>query len=169
MATSADKKTVTLRSKADRVRYVLCFEVLLILLSAPVIAYALGKEVLDVGMLTIILSLKAMVINIVYNYFYDRFDARRGIVPTERGAKARLLHAFGFELTLTMTSLPIVMWWLQIGLLKALAMDAVIMAFIVLYTFVFTWIYDRIFPVSQAITESSIQSESENTFIQLKT
>lgn len=149
MDTPTHTKTVTLRTKADRIRYVLCFEILLILLSAPVIAYALGKDTLDVGALTIVLSLKAMIINVIYNYFYDRFDARRGVVPTERSAKARLLHAFGFELTLTLTSLPIVMWWLQIGLLKALAMDAVIMAFIVLYTFVFTWVYDRIFPVAQ--------------------
>lgn len=163
MATSADTKTVTLRSKADRMRYVLCFEILLILLSAPAIAYALGKDTLDVGALTIVLSLKAMVINVVYNYFYDRFDARRGVIPTERGAKARLLHAFGFELTLTITSLPIVMWWLQIGWLKALAMDAVIMAFIVLYTFIFTWAYDRIFPVTQLAAASTMQSDPSST------
>ena len=143
-----DKKIV-IRSGRDRVRYVLLFEVLLLLFLAPAIAFVFEKETSDTAVLTLILAAKAMIINMIYNYFYDKFDARRGVVPTERTGRQRVVHAIGLEVALTATSLPIVTWWLQIAVWQALAMDALVMAFIVVYTMGFTWIYDRVFPVVQ--------------------
>lgn len=145
----ADKKIV-IRSGLDRVRYVLAFEAVLLLFLAPAIAFVFDKETSDTAALTLILAAKAMVINMIYNYFYDRFDARRGVVPTERTARQRILHAIGLEVALTSTSLPIVTWWLNIAVWQALAVDALVMAFIVFYTMGFTWLYDRIFPVAQS-------------------
>jgi len=146
---SHEQKEIAVRSGWDRVRYVLSFEACLLMIIAPVAAFFLEREATDVGALAIVLSIKAMLMNMIYNYFYDRFDMRRGVVPSERTGRQRLVHAIGFELSLTLTSLPLVCWWLNIGVLEALVMDAAIMAFIVFYTYVFTLIYDRLFPVIQ--------------------
>ncbi|SEG27175.1 PACE efflux transporter [Oceanospirillum linum] len=144
----SDKKIV-IRSGLDRVRYVLLFEVLLLLVLAPAIAFVFDKETSDTAALTLVLAAKAMIVNMIYNYFFDKFDAKRGVVPTERTGLQRVFHAMGLEVVLTITSLPIVVWWLDIAIWQALAMDALVMAFIVVYTMGFTWCYDRLFPVAQ--------------------
>lgn len=154
----ADKKVV-IRSGFDRIRYVLAFEVLLLLFLAPAIAFAFDKNTLDTGALTLILAAKAMIINMIYNFFYDTFDAKRGVVPTERTGRQRVVHAVGLEVVLTATSLPIVTWWLDIAIWQALAMDALVMAFIVVYTMAFTWVYDRIFPVAQPQDAAYVEGE----------
>nr|WP_255487099.1 PACE efflux transporter [Oceanospirillum sediminis] len=146
---SHEQQEIAVRSGWDRVRYVLSFEACLLMIIAPVAAFFLEREATDVGALAVVLSIKAMLMNMIYNYFYDRFDIRRGVVPSQRTGRQRLVHAVGFELSLTLTSLPLVCWWLSVDVLEALIMDAVIMAFIVFYTYVFTLIYDRLFPVIQ--------------------
>jgi uncharacterized membrane protein len=75
-----------------------------------------------------------------------------------RSKGQRLVHAIGFEGILTLTSLPLVMWWLDFGVLQALAMDAVMMAFIVVYTYVFTLGYDKLFPVIQPEDKAFLES-----------
>lgn len=155
----ADKKIV-IRSGLDRVRYVLVFEAILLLFLAPAIAFVFDKETSDTAALTLILAAKAMIINMIYNYFFDKLDAKRGVIPTERTGGQRVMHAIGLEVALTATSLPVVTWWLEIAIWQALAMDALVMAFIVVYTMGFTWVYDRVFPVVQPKDEVFIAGEA---------
>jgi len=61
----------------------------------------------------------------------------------------RIIHSIGFEVSLTLTSLPIYTWWLNIGLLDALMADIVVTTFVVGYTYLFTLAYDKIFPVTE--------------------
>ncbi len=143
------KKQVVIRNKADRLRYVIVFELILISILAPLGAYVLDKSLVDVGLLSIVLSVKAMLFGYLYNWCFDRIDARAGRVPTQRSLAGRILHAVGFECGLVMTSLPIVMWWLQMTLFQALVMDIAVTSIVVVYTFIFTYCYDWLFPVSQ--------------------
>ncbi len=140
---------VLIRGKWDRLRYTLIFEALLIVLLAPTGAILFDRDALDVGLLSLILSIKAMLVSLIYNYIFDRVDARNGRVPTQRSLKGRIVHALGFELVLICTSLPIIVWWLQLGWLEALIADLMIVAIVVLYTLVFTRAYDHLFPVIQ--------------------
>ncbi|WP_261841621.1 PACE efflux transporter [Aliamphritea ceti] len=140
---------IVIRSKWDRIRYTIIFEILLIGTITPALSYFLDKELLEMGALSLILSLKAMIINLIFNYAYDRVDVAFGRIPTERSIIGRIVHALSFELTLTATSLPIIMWWLGFSLWQALVMDIAVMASVVLMTFAYTWIYDRFFPVIQ--------------------
>ncbi len=140
---------IAIRGRWDRLRYVLAFEGLLIVMLAPLLAFLFDREVTDTGALALVLSLMAMVLNYVYNAVYDRVDVHYGRVPTERKPIGRMIHAVGFESTLVVTTLPVVMWWLRIGWWQALLMDLALMAGIVVYTFVFTRTYDRLFPVPQ--------------------
>lgn len=142
-------ETIVIRSGIDRLRYTLMFEALLLLLLAPVGAMVFDRDLLDIGGLSIILSLKAMLINLVYNWIIDRFDARAGRVPTQRSWYGRLLHAIGFEISLVLTSLPIVIWWLELTIWQALLVDFAVTSFVVVYTLLFTWCYDGLFPVRQ--------------------
>jgi len=144
---------IVIRNKKDRLRYTLIFECLLIAILAPSLSLFLDRPVLDTGGLAIVLSLKAMLINLIFNYLYDRVDVHYGRIPTERGPVSRAIHAISFESCLVATSLPIIMWWLQMTFLEALLMDLSLMGFVVCFTFIYTWGYDRIFPVLQPESE----------------
>ena len=140
-------QSVPMRSGRDRLRYTLSFETLLmaILIPAGMLFFDKGVEV--VGTLGIILSLKAMLVNLIYNWIFDRVDARAGRVSSDRKTLGRFLHAIGFEVTLLITSLPIYMWFLELTLWQAVLTDLVVTSFVVIYTYVFTLIYDRLYPV----------------------
>ena len=140
-------KTVALRSGKDRLRYSISFEVTLMMFLIPAGAAFLEKSITDIGILGIALSLKALLISLIYNWVFDRLDASRGRVSSDRSFFGRILHAIGFELTLLATSMPIYMWWLDLTLFEALATDLIVTSFVVVYTYFFTLGYDRLFPV----------------------
>ena len=147
------RATIATRSSADRLRYAVLFEVTLIALLAPIGALVFERPVSNIGSLGLVLALKAMLINLIFNWLYDRIDLRSGRVPSERSFTGRLLHAAGLEAGLVLTSLPIVTWWLEITLMQALAMDLVVSLFVVAYTFLFTLAYDRLLPVPQPVAQ----------------
>ena len=138
---------VALRSGKDRLRYSIAFEGTLLMVLVPVGAVFFDKGLASIGLLGVLLSLKALAVSVVYNWAFDRIDARRGRIASDRSAIGRILHAVGFEFFLVVTSLPLYCWWLDLTILQALTMDIVVTGFIVAYTYVFTLAYDRLFPV----------------------
>lgn len=138
---------VTLRTGKDRLRYTISFELLLMAFLVPVGAAFFDKPVAEIGALGVVLAVKAMALNLIYNWAFDRIDARAGRVASQRSHVGRILHAIGFEVSLVITSLPIYAWWLGIGLLEALMTDIVVTSFVVAYTYFFTLAYDRLFPL----------------------
>ena len=140
-------QTATMRSGRDRLRYTLTFEASLMLMLIPAGAAFFDKGLADIGLLGIILSLKAMLVNLVYNWVFDRFDANANRISSDRSTIGRIMHASGFELSLLITSLPIYVWWLNITLVEALLTDLVVTSLVVFYTYFFTLGYDRLFPV----------------------
>ncbi len=143
-------ETVVMRTGRDRLRYTLSFEASLMLILVPVGAAFFDKGLLDIGLLGLVLSLKAMLVGLVYNWLFDRFDARAGRISSDRSTLGRIVHAVGFEATLTITSLPVFIWWLNIGVLEALMTDVAVTSFVVAYTYLFTLAYDRLFPVRRS-------------------
>jgi uncharacterized membrane protein len=150
------QNTINTRTAKDRLRYTALFELSLLIILAPIGAMVLEKQILEVGLLALVLSLKAMLFNLIYNWFFDQFDVRAGRIPTSRSFSRRILHAVGFEAGLVLTSLPIVVWWLELTIVQALLMDITVTSFIVFYTLLFTWGYDRLFPVSQSATSRNL-------------
>lgn len=142
---------VVQRSGKDRLRYAISFEVLLMAMLIPAAAIILDKPLAEIGVLGAVLSGKAMLVGLLYNWAFDRVDARAGRVSSQRSTLGRILHAVGFELFLTLTSLPIYVLWLKISILQALAADIFITTFVVGCTYVFTLTYDKIFPVHQPL------------------
>ena len=140
---------IVIRTGLDRLRYALLFEGILVILTAVITALLFDRSVLSMGALSVVLSLVALAINFVYNYGFDRFDVRHGRIPTERSRSWRIVHALGFEATLVIINLPLLMWWMSWTTWKALAFDIVAMGAIVIYTYFFTLAYDRLFPIEQ--------------------
>lgn len=140
-------KTVALRSGKDRLRYSITFEISLMAFLIPAGAAFFDKSLADMGILGLALSLKAMLVSLLYNWAFDHLDARNGRVSSDRTSFGRVLHAVGFELSLLVTSLPIYTWWLGLSILEAVATDLVVTSFVIAYTYLFTLGYDRAFPV----------------------
>jgi len=140
---------IVIRTGLDRVRYALLFEGILVVLFTVVAALLSHRSLLHMGTLSVLLSLLALAVNFVYNYAYDRIDVHYGRVPTERSRKGRILHATGFEFSLVVVNLPLIMWWLGWSFGEALAFDVAVAASVVVYTYFFTLAYDHFFPVVQ--------------------
>lgn len=139
---------IPLRSGRDRLRYTVSFELTLMAFLVPAGAVFLEKGLGEIGLLGVVLSGKAMLVSLAWNWVFDHWDARRGRISSQRSRLGRLAHALGFEGCLMLTSLPIYMWWLGLALWQALATDATITTFVVGFTYVFSLAYDRVFPIS---------------------
>ena len=140
---------IVIRSGLDRLRYALLFEGLLVVIFSISMFVIFERSLLDMGAFSVALSLIALVINFVYNFIYDRIDVRYGRIPTERSRSGRMLHAVGFEFTLVVVNLPLIMWWMKWSFWQALSFDIIAMAGVVAYTYFFTLAYDRLFPIEQ--------------------
>lgn len=146
---------IVIRTGLDRLRYALLFEGILVVLFTTAMVLLFDRGLLFMGGLSVVLSLVALATNFVYNYIVDGIDVRHGRIPTERSRMGRILHAVGFEFTLVIVSVPIIVWWMTWGWWQAIVFDAIAMAAIVIYTYFFTLAYDRIFPVIQPRDEGS--------------
>jgi uncharacterized membrane protein len=140
---------IVMRTGLDRLRYAVLFEGILVVALSFTMVLMFDRSLLDMGALSVVLSLIALIINFIYNYAYDTVDVRHGRVPTERSRGGRIVHAVGFEFTLVLVNLPVIMWWMQWGWWQAVVFDVVAMAAVVVYTYFFTLAYDRVFPIAQ--------------------
>lgn len=144
---------IVIRTGLDRLRYALLFEGILVALFAVFATVFFERSFLSMGALSLVLSLIALLINFAYNFVFDRFDVRNGRVPTERSRNWRIVHALGFETTLVIVNLPVIMWWMGWNFWQAISFDIAAMAAIVVYTYYFTLAYDRIFPIDQPVAK----------------
>ncbi len=144
-------ENIAIRSGKDRLRYTISFELLLLAILVPIGALVFQRSHLEIGALSLFLAVKAMLLNLLYNWLFDQWDVRNGRIPTERSWWGRTLHAFGFEVTLTITSLPFIMWWLALNLWQALLTDLAVVSIVMFYTFAFTLCYDKLFPIAQPV------------------
>lgn len=140
---------IVIRTGLDRLRYAVLFEGILVALFTVAAALLSSRSLLYTGTLSVLLSLIALAVNFVYNYAFDLIDVRNGRVPTERSRKGRILHAVGFESSLIVANLPIIMWWLDWSFWQAFLFDVAAAGSVVVYTYFFTLAYDRIFPIVQ--------------------
>jgi len=135
-----------MRTPLDRIRHTVGFEVIGLLLFAPLASLVFGYPVHQMGLVGAVASLIAAAWNYLYNVLFDRAMLR----ITGQLAKTppvRVLHAVLFEGGLLVVFLPMVAWYLGISLLDALVMDLSVAAFHMAYAFVYNWVYDIVFPI----------------------
>ncbi|WP_022940587.1 PACE efflux transporter [Psychromonas hadalis] len=91
--------------------------------------------------LALVLSLIAMCWNYIYNLFFDRVFGTNRI---KRSFKMRLGHGLGFELGMIITTLPLIMWVMQVDLWTAFILDLGVVVFFLVYAIIYNWSYDVI-------------------------
>ena len=131
------------KSVRERFFHALAFELLAIAICAPLGAWLLGYSLAHIGLLTLMISLVAMIWNMIFNAIFDRAQRRLGF---ERTLMARVLHAVLFEIGLVLAVVPLAAWWLDIGLWEAFVLDIGIALFFLPYTFLFNLAYDHLRP-----------------------
>ena len=140
-----------MRAKKDRIRHTLSFEMIGLLLFAPLASFAFGFELHTMGVIAVVGSIIATVWNYFYNILFDKGMLRlRGRV--QKTVLIRVFHAVLFEGGLLLLFLPIIAVYLNISLLEAFKMDIAMATFYLLYAFVFNWAYDKTFPIPESVT-----------------
>jgi len=129
------------KTLAERVGHALAFEVIALVICAPLFSWIMGTTMAAMGALTLAISLIAMLWNVVYNAAFDRLQRRMGFTRT---LAVRLLHAVVFETGLILVAVPLAAVWLHITLWQAFVLDIGLLAFFLPYTMVFNWVYDRL-------------------------
>ena len=126
-----------------RVVYVGLYELIAIVMASAGLMLMSGKGAFESGALAVATSAVAVVWNGVFNSLFERWESRQA--TTGRSLKRRIAHAVGFEGGLVVMLVPLIAWWLGVGLWQALVMDLGLMVFFLLYTFVFNWAFDVVF------------------------
>jgi len=132
-----------LQGRWRRVVYVSLYEVLAIALAGLGLMLMSGESLLASGALATATSAVAVVWNLVFNSLFERWEARQPVKG--RSIRRRVAHALAFEAGLVLMLVPLIAWWLGIGLWEALVMDLALVVFFLVYTFAFNWAFDEVF------------------------
>ena len=136
-----------MRTFSDRVRHALLFEAVALAIFIPGSAAVFGQPMQHMGVIGIVSATIATLWNFVFNVGFDRVMLRlRGSV--HKTIVIRVVHTLLFEAGLVVMLIPMIAWYLGIGLWAALLMDVAIVIFYLAYGFLFNIAYDRVFPVA---------------------
>lgn len=126
-----------------KIVYVSFFELFAIAISTAGLAYFSDSSVGRASVAAVVSSVIAVIWNLIYNTVFERWEARQ--VVRGRSWKRRMAHAAGFEAGLILTLVPFFAWWLSISLWQAFVLDVGLIVFFLVYTFAFSWVFDRLF------------------------
>jgi len=126
-----------------KIFYVSFFELFAIAISTAGLAYFSDSSVGRASVAAVVSSVIAVIWNLIYNTVFERWEARQ--VVRGRSWKRRMAHAAGFEAGLILTLVPFFAWWLSISLWQAFVLDVGLIVFFLIYTFAFSWVFDRLF------------------------
>ncbi len=127
------------KSTTERVCQAIGFEALALLICTPTLAWIMNKPAMEMGMVTLAISLLALTWNVIFNGLFDRLKARLHLATS---AWTRTLHALLFEGGLILVCVPLIAAWLDVSLLQAFILDIGVLLFFLPYTYVYHWGYD---------------------------
>lgn len=125
-----------------RVVYVGLYEGIAIVLTAGVLGL-LGHGPLHSFVASAGASALAVLWNLVFNAMFEAWERRQPLKG--RSVRRRVAHAIGFEGGLVLSIVPFFAWWLGISLWEAFVTDLGFIVFFLVYTFVFSWCFDKVF------------------------
>lgn len=123
--------------------YVTAYELIGMTISALGLALLSGHEPTSTGPLAVIITTIAVSWNFIYNYLFEFWESRQA--SRTRTVRRRVLHAIGFQLTLVVYLIPLIAWWMNVSLVQAFLLDAALIVIIPCYTFIYNWIFDKVF------------------------
>ncbi|WP_411378675.1 multidrug/biocide efflux PACE transporter [Pseudomonas sp. MPB26] len=128
-----------LKSTKERVCQAIGFEALALLICTPMLAWIMNKPAMEMGLVTLAISLLALAWNVIFNDLFDRLKAHLHLATN---GWTRTLHALLFEGGLILVCVPLIAAWLNISLLQAFILDIGVLLFFLPYTYVYHWGYD---------------------------
>ncbi|WP_296229019.1 multidrug/biocide efflux PACE transporter [Ralstonia sp. UBA689] len=129
------------KSPAERIFHALAFEIIAMLICAPLFSWLTGLPLAHMGVLTLMFAVVAMVWNMVFNTLFERVERRYQLART---MAVRAVHACLFEGGLVFMLVPLAAWWMDVSLWEALVLDIGIMLLFLPYTFCFNLAYDHL-------------------------
>lgn len=126
-----------------RVIYATSFEAGGVLLSTILLLVMAETTASSSLVFSILASTVAMLWNVTFNAGFEAWEARQSVKG--RSLARRTAHALLFEAGLVLFLLPLTMWWFSVTLLQALSYEAALIIAFLIYTWAFTWVFDRLF------------------------
>jgi len=125
-----------------RVIYVTIYEIIAIIASS-LLFVVIGQQPGESGVMAVVASAIAVVWNVSFNSAFEWWEMRQSVKG--RSIRRRIAHAIGFEGGLALILVPLMAWWFQVTLWQALVMEAALVVFFLVYTYVFNWVFDHFF------------------------
>ena len=146
-AAAAPAKATGLQGPKRRILYVGLYETIAIIVSS-LIFMAIGQKASDSGVMAVAASVIAICWNLSFNYLFEKWEAGQSVKG--RSVLRRVVHAIGFEGGIAAMLIPLMAWWFEVSLWQATWMEAGLLLFFLVYTFVFNWGFDRVFGLPAA-------------------
>jgi uncharacterized membrane protein len=143
---------MTLAPRFRRIVQAVLFEGLAVGFVAPVLSLVFGQAPLSALGLTVTMSLIALAWSYGFNAVFERWEARQAVKG--RSWRRRVAHGALFEGGLALILVPVMAVWLGVSLWEAFVADAGILLFFLVYTVVFTWVFDRLFGLPSAARQA---------------
>lgn len=124
-----------------RLIHALSYELILLVIIALALSLIFKMPLEVTGSLGVVMAVTSVLWNMLFNHFFEKFEARRQL---KRTVKVRILHAIGFEGGLMLATIPMVAYAMQMSLPEAFLLDLSLTLCILIYTFIFQWGYDAI-------------------------
>ncbi|GAA5184182.1 AceI family chlorhexidine efflux PACE transporter [Acinetobacter kookii] len=124
-----------------RIIHALSYEMILLVIIAIALSFIFDMPMEVTGTLGIAMAVTSVIWNMVFNHFFEKFEAKRQL---KRTAGVRILHAIGFEGGLMLATIPMVAYALDMSIWQAILTDLSMTLCILIYTFIFQWCYDAI-------------------------
>jgi uncharacterized membrane protein len=126
-----------------RLLHAASFELFGIALVGTGLALMSGEGLAGSGLFAAVSSLVAMGWNTAFNWGFESWERHQPV--RGRPLARRIVHAVGFEAGLTLLLVPLLAWWIGVGLVEAFLYDIALVAVFVAYAFLFNLAFDRLF------------------------
>lgn len=134
---------VALRPRARRVVQAALYEAIAVAVMTPTLSLAFAQTAGSALGLSLLMSSIALAWNYLFNTAFEWWEVRQS--TKGRSLARRAAHGLGFEGGLALMLVPVMAYWLDISLWQALLADLGILVFFLVYTVVFTWVFDKVF------------------------
>lgn len=146
--TATTKPLRAIRNLRERVIQTLWFELLGLVIVAPLFAHFSGATAGDSFTLLLVLAIVVTLWSGLYNSAFDLAELRlAGRVASDRSHGWRVLHTIGLETSAVALTLPLVMALMPLSWREALLADIGLTLVYVAYGYVFHVAFDRLRPV----------------------
>ena len=125
-----------------RVIYVPIYEIIAIIASGLMFVL-IGQPPQESGVMAVVASAIAVIWNVAFNSAFEWWEARQSVKGRSIGR--RVAHALGFEGGLALILVPFMAWWFKVTPWEALVMEAALVVFFLVYTYLFNWVFDHFF------------------------